>query len=214
MKPTKTEQLDLSMRSSTGFSLIELMVVVTILGGLAAIGLPRFRTFLARSRQAEAKTLLSQIHTLQTSYQLHNDHYAHWAKANLVGYGGAGTHKCSIANETDGKTSTHPTAKDLGFKFDGCEEARYGYWITREINNGREYYIAVAYAPSDTQARIFPTCDGTKVGNTATARDVAKIKYDAAGTTESEIGVVNGGDWQAITDSKDFIHDDILTPCE
>ena len=96
MKPTTTEKLDLSLRSAVGFSLVELMVVVTVIGALAVIGVPRFRTMMARARQAEAKTNLEQLHKLNTLHQTAKDRYAAWAKTDSVGYRGAGMRKCKI----------------------------------------------------------------------------------------------------------------------
>jgi len=46
------------MRSSSGFTLIELMVVVAIVGILTAIALPQYQNYVARSQFAEAGTLL------------------------------------------------------------------------------------------------------------------------------------------------------------
>ena len=46
-----------------GFTLIELMIVVAIIGILAAIAIPNFLKFQARARQSEAKTNLKGVFT-------------------------------------------------------------------------------------------------------------------------------------------------------
>lgn len=51
-----------------GFSLIELMIVVAIIGILATIALPNFQKFQRRARQAEARGTLSAIYTAQKSF--------------------------------------------------------------------------------------------------------------------------------------------------
>ena len=58
-----------------GFTLIELMIVVAILGILAAIAIPNFMRFQAKSRQSEAKTNLGAIGTTAESYRTEFDSY-------------------------------------------------------------------------------------------------------------------------------------------
>lgn len=57
-----------SLRSSKGFTLIELMIVVAIIGILAAIAIPNFLTYQLKSRQSEARTNLGGIRSGETSH--------------------------------------------------------------------------------------------------------------------------------------------------
>jgi type IV pilus assembly protein PilA len=58
-----------ALRSSKGFTLIELMIVVAIIGILAAIAIPNFLQYQMKSRQAEAKTNLGAIKTSEVAFQ-------------------------------------------------------------------------------------------------------------------------------------------------
>ena len=51
-----------------GFTLIELMVVIAIIGILAAIAVGLFRGYGMRAKQSEAKELLSSIYTAESAY--------------------------------------------------------------------------------------------------------------------------------------------------
>ena len=55
-----------------GFSLVELMVVVGIIGILAAIAVPKLQQFTAKSKQSEARVNLKSIHTMQQAYYTEN----------------------------------------------------------------------------------------------------------------------------------------------
>ena len=59
-----------------GFSLMEVMIVVVIIGILAALDYPNLEKYLKRARQTEAKTNLSAIYTAQKIYFTLHQSYA------------------------------------------------------------------------------------------------------------------------------------------
>jgi type IV pilus assembly protein PilA len=60
------------LKSQSGFSLIELMIVVAIIGILATIAIPNFTRFQAKAKQSEAKGNLAGIYSAEKAF------YAEW----------------------------------------------------------------------------------------------------------------------------------------
>ena len=61
------------LRNRKGFTLVELMIVVAIIGILAAIAIPNFLNFRLKAKTSEAKSNLGAIRSTEVAY------YAEWS---------------------------------------------------------------------------------------------------------------------------------------
>lgn len=57
-----------SLKQQDGFTLVELMVVVAIIGLLSAVAIPNFKKYQSKSKMAEGKLHLSSIYTAETAF--------------------------------------------------------------------------------------------------------------------------------------------------
>lgn len=64
------------LSNSRGFTLVELMVVVAIIGILSAIAVPNFKKYQAKSKQSEAKIQLAAVYSTEVSANADYDTFA------------------------------------------------------------------------------------------------------------------------------------------
>ena len=74
--------MTLRNRGERGFTLIELMIVVVIIGILSALAIPRFMAANTRAKQSEARQILKQVYSMQRAYRQEYDSY--WGQGAIA----------------------------------------------------------------------------------------------------------------------------------
>lgn len=79
-----TKLLKQTLATQKGFTLIELMIVVGIIGILVAIAAPNFAKYQSKARQAEAKIGLAAIYTAEKSF--YSEYSAYASSYDAIGF--------------------------------------------------------------------------------------------------------------------------------
>jgi type IV pilus assembly protein PilE len=133
----------MALTKTKGFTLIELMIVVVILGVIAAIALPAYQGYAQRARRADAKTSLLELQMAMEKWRANNPTYT--TDMTDLGYAGAtnqaskeGYYTLDIpsAASAAGYTLTAGINNATAQAGDGCGT------FTITVNNGGENYTA------------------------------------------------------------------------
>ncbi|WP_413584752.1 type IV pilin protein [Bdellovibrio sp. HCB274] len=90
--------------SQAGFSLVELMVVVAIIGVLASIAVPAVNKYIAKARQSEAKTNLASLYTSEKAF--YAEYTTFDSRFQAVGYSPEGQLRYNVGFLTKGPDAT------------------------------------------------------------------------------------------------------------
>lgn len=108
-----------SFKQTSGFTLMELMIVVAIIGILAAIAYPSYTDYVTRSKRSDGKAALLQAQLAQEKYRANNISYGTLAQININATSAEGYYTVAISGTPDAATYT-VTATPLTFTDAKC----------------------------------------------------------------------------------------------
>ncbi len=153
-------------QSEKGFTLVELLVVIIIIGILAAIALPNFLSQGAKAKQTEAKQNVGLVNRVQTAYRSENASFATsfdtLATGTLAGNTNASTtsYSYALSANTD-TTAITAQALDTALKSYSGGTVRY---VNAQSQSVVSSIVCEANAPG-TSSAIAPTL--SSAGTTA-----------------------------------------------
>jgi type IV pilus assembly protein PilA len=152
------------LKSESGFSLVELMVVVAIIGILAAMAIPQYQKFQAKAKQSEAKTQLASLYTAEQTYTAEQSTFG----GNLLGIG----YIPSGFNATTGAFTAGKNIYTIGFNAAGVTGANCRDSVSGNLGNCNA-------TPSGTIALVYQPTTGPAITANGTVSSLTSIAFTA-----------------------------------
>lgn len=184
------------LKKDEGFTLVELMVVVAIIGVLSAVAIPNFKKYQAKSKASEAKLQLSSLYTAESAF--YADYNIYHICLDVMGFNptaeapsryfavGFGTITAAI------NANNYASAQTSGLDATTCA----ANLASAAGTSGRTWFPA-GKASAGTIATTINYLDNTAIGtqenagsSTFTAAASGNISSDAAFVTESTSALI------------------------
>jgi prepilin-type N-terminal cleavage/methylation domain-containing protein len=162
------------LSSMNGFTLIELMVVMIILGFLIAIVLANFSTSQVRARDAQRKSDLSQIGKAFEMYSYDWNKYPAGSVSIISSYSGSVVKGCGASGITDCSTVCGSTPEnDVRFKAGGSDGCGTTYMVKIPIDpkSGQQYYFVVSNSLAGNTYKLYARLENERDASVDTNGD-------------------------------------------
>ena len=108
-----------------GFTLIEIIIVLVVIGILAAIAFPSFESFIVKSNRADAHSALQNIQLLQERFRKDNGRYGSLAEIGAPTESAKGCYDLEIEEFDRGSFRAIATANDGACRQETREDRRF-----------------------------------------------------------------------------------------
>jgi prepilin-type N-terminal cleavage/methylation domain len=141
-----------------GFTLIELMVVIVIMGILAAVAVPKLFGMIAKSKASEVPTAAGTWINMQDAYFQEKQTVGDWGS---IGYSGPGAKSTTSKYKSDAFTYTETSTTSFDWiaspntKLDDCPST--GFWKLQASNvmsNGDAVDVKIADAQTTSTCKL------------------------------------------------------------
>jgi len=195
--------------SNDGFTLVELMVVVAIIGILASVAIPNYQKYQAKARQSEAKLNLASLLTAEKTYSVESSTFS--LCLSNIGYEPSGTNRFYNI----GFASTVASSSTCGPNGLQTCNAYYSGGASTPCTTSTNITQSLSYqydATSKVSKATLVTGDTALTGNpTGAAFDIEQTKFlgKAAGNVSNTTTSASTLDFWSIDDGNNLVNEKI-----